>query len=478
MAVSLGSVVAEDMATDGRYWYAACGANGIKRGTTSSGAWSAIQARSVSYAGNRICATYRGSGSSTPNVWSTLNDSGAEEVASGRLILPTGWTITKSVGGSGYVWFGAYTGNVGVIYRWQVGSSDAPSIAMELPAGQVPLALCWYQGQVLVRARRRRTALGDEAVLYRCPIDTTGALTPFVVVELEGDAATSMADGDWAAQDRLVFFGWPDMQTTGAPGIGAIDLSTGGYAKWHAATSDEADRAVTSIVAWQDRVAFVVPASATGGTDGRLFYEADTYLTSGWLKTSVSDKASTLTKVFDSVTVVAEPLAGDESIETSYSHDDGVSYLPLATATLTGAGSRSVTAAMAGHARTVSLRFELNGPGTSTPTLRFAQVRLHLLGPSDRVLQIPIDCGDRVSDLRQKQLAENGPGKGAQRARALEALEQTRVRFQDVDWPTTQEAAIYEVLNVDVRSVGVYDRSVGRQALRQVAVLTLRKAAS
>jgi len=72
-------------------------------------------------------------------------------------------------------------------------------------------------------------------------------------------------------------------------------------------------------------------------------------------------------------------------------------------------------------------------------------------------------------------LPESVVGAGARRARTLEALAQTRVRVQDVDWPLTGVVHTYDVIGAETRSVGVFDRSLARQSQTQVTVLTLRR---
>ena len=68
-----GAVTITDLTSDGQYWYAATG-SAVLRGTTSDpGAnWSTVDCYKVKWAGGRICAASKSSGS-TPNVLSLIH---------------------------------------------------------------------------------------------------------------------------------------------------------------------------------------------------------------------------------------------------------------------------------------------------------------------------------------------------------------------------------------------------------------------
>lgn len=453
-----------DVDTDGQSWYAAAGTAGIFKGTTADpGAkWDTLTAgtdvRVVSWAGQRVCAAYLGAASSTPNVFTTFTSAGAEEVASGRLILPVGWTITSITDGNGYVFFSAHSGNVGVIYAWQVGSSSAPFVALRMSPGHLPRSVRWYQGNVMVWATD-----DTRMVAYRCVPADTGQLTPTFAFELTGYSG-GYAVGGWVGDEALVF--WP-RHDAAAAGLGAFNLETGGYCNWIAST---VAGVVRSVARWQGRLVFGVDG------DGVWSENPSAYVTSGWVTTSVTDSASSLDKIYDSLNLVVEPLLTNESVDVAYALDgSGVTYTAWAAATITGAGLKRKTTELGVKAPSVTWKFTLNGPGTSRPKLYVAQMRFHAHGLADTIVQLPIDCGDNVADLRGVPLAENGPGAGAARARTLEQLTQARVVFQDRDYPVTATTETWEVVRVQVRSTAIWDRKAARNMLRDVAVVTMRK---
>jgi hypothetical protein len=453
-----------DLATDGQSWYAAAGTASIFKGTTSDpGAkWDTLTAgtdvRVVEWAGQRICAAYVGPSGSTPNVFSTFTGAGAEEVASGRLVLPAGWTITSITDGNGYVFFGAYSGNVGVVYAWQVGSSDTPFLAWRLPPGHLPRAVRWYQGNVMVWATD-----DDRLVAYRAIPDTSGQLTPTFAFELTGYAG-GYDVGEWAGDEALVFY--PKSSASTKAGIGAFNLETGGYCNWLASSVAGLVRGVDR---WQGRLVFSVDG------DGVWSENPSTFVSTGWLETSIDDHGSTLDKVYDALTVVVDPLIADESLNVSYTTDGGASYTTWSDATMASAGLKRQTTDLSKKASSIGLKITLNGPGTSTPTMYSAQIRQHMHGLADQVVQWPIDCGDVVTDLKGRPLSENGPGKGAARARTLESLVQSRVVAQDRDWPATGTTDTWEIVSAQTRSRALFDRKAGKNVLRDVCVVTARR---
>lgn len=460
----------EDLCTDGVYWYAACGAQGIFRGTTTDpgAAWSAQQAFVVDFVAGRIAAAVIASGS-TPNRWTTLNSSGAEEVASGRVTLNAGTTITKATSGSGKVWFGAHAGDKGWAYVWAV-DATTPSVALESLPG-LAVRSCWYaEGQVMVRMELRSSTTAARAIIYRCPIEAaSGLLTPFALVELDTPAATDHGPGAFGGSEDLVFFSWKDMDGTN-DGIGAVSLTSGGYSKWFKGGAGTGE--LRAIVRWQNRIVFTL--------DGVGIYVEDleTFLTTGYVTTSTFDLGSTLSKVYDYISLVSAPLGASEAIEVSYSTDQLVSFSTHAASDLDTVGAIRKRTAFEKKATTLGLKLTLTGPGASAPTLTLVQIQHHPLGLADTLIQLPINCSDEVTTLQGRPMPNQlGPGSGISRAKALEGLVQSRILFQDLDYPATQLAEIFEVLNVDIRSVHVPNRSNGRLDIFPICIITARKSA-
>lgn len=455
-------VVGVYLETDGQRWYLAAGADGILRGTTADpGAkWSLIQGEVLGWHANRLCVALKAGSSTTPNRFTTLADDGTEEVVGGHIDLPAGWEITGFAGGSGYVWFGARSGDRGVIYKWDL--TNTPSVALELPAGEWPRKLFWYQGQVMIRAGKDSAAGGSQALIYRALVSDDGNLSPELITTL-GDAETAQehANGSFTASGRFVLFS--DPYRTGGSGTGAIDLATGGWAQWVATTSSLPTRCMNQ---WQNRTSVVVVG------DG-VWLEQDAFVTEGHLVTSIADGASSLDKVFDEISAITQPLPLGTSVTVELTFDDGESYLPALT--LDQTGQRRGSADVNERATTVGVRITLEGPGTTTPVVQMVQARMHQIGMVDEILQLPVDCSDYIRGLNSAELDENGPGKGVERLSLLRSLTQSRVLVQDIDWHLTGVAEIWELQGVDTVKWSLYDTSQGSQAVRAVAVLTLRR---
>jgi hypothetical protein len=454
------------LTTDGEHWYA-CDGSDIYRSDTAADPltpWSTEDAVVLGWAGGRLFAGVKDTGSSTPNKFVSINASGAVEDT--LLTLPAGWTIRGISGGGGYVWFGAYNGNVGYLYSWNLGSSEGAAIALELPIGEVPVDILWYQRQVLVRADRSGTP-----IIYRCPAEQ-GTTDLIQLAELTGGSA-----GAFCARGPLVHFSWAD-RTGGLDedaqysGIGTLDLTSGGYATG-VRTSSTTTADVPSIALWGDRVVFAVDG------DGIYVEDPTTYVANGWLKTSVSDGGSALEKSFDELIVQALPLVNAQTVSVQFTLDRGESYVGGTAFEMTGAGSYRIVERLPYRGPSIGSKIVLDNHASDsafTPTVSLVQVRAHPLGLADQLVVVPVLCTDSPRNL-QGGVIPGVPGDGARRARALEALTQTTATFQDTDWHITGNTETLEVVQATTTTWLVRDRHTGQAALGAVCALTLRKVA-
>lgn len=452
------------MASDGTNWYMADGAN-VHRGATAAdpgAAWSTLDARVLAWAADRVCIAYPSSGT-TPNVFSTLNTAGAEEVVNGRLVLPIGSTITAITGGDGYVWFAARRNQQGLVYAWKAGSTDVPFVAFEFPAGQFPQTVGFYLGNVFVRTIEPLSAGGAKATIYRAAT-SSGRLVPTVVTTIESSTDDHTV-GAFGGDERFCLFSWKKIAASGASGVGCIDLSSGGNARWLYAPSAAANGDVVSVLTWNGRAVFAIAGYG-------VCHEDVVPLTTGFLRTSISDHASSTMKVYGLMKADLEPLPTGAGLNVAYSVDGAASYVSLVT--LSGAGLQSLQADIDHQSASIALKITLTAT-TVTPVLRSIVTRSHTIGLADQIMVLPVNCSDVLTGLNGMELPESGVGRGAARARFLESLTQTRIRLQDVDWPLTQTATVWEVEQVEVRSVGVFSRQKGMQVQSQVAVLQLRR---
>lgn len=439
------------LASDGQFWYWSNGENIYRNDTAADpgSAWSTVDVTEIAWCSDRLVGI--DNADSVPNI-TTFAPDGSEEIPGGRFLIPDA-ELRGLCGGDGYLWFGVNRGTSCEIHAWQLGSTDEDFIALNLPAGERVLSMFFYLGNVFIA-----TEVEGQTRLYRC-VPQTGTLIPEQLLTFDGTE-----DVTWAGYDRYVAFSWT---RAGASGIGLIDLATGGYAKHYASSSSAA---VCGVVRWAGRFAFTVAG------EGLYHPGADpAFVTEGWLITSIQDLGSGLTKTIDEVTLTTEPLPAVGGIEVEWSPTMFNSWLPIDTMTGVDSGT-SARFPIAQQARTVALRFTLTSDGTLTPALRVAQVQLHPVSPVDQVVILPVLCADQADGLNGAPLPDNGEGRSIQLARFVESLVGSRVRLQDLDWPVTGQAHIYDAQSVTIESLsGVYDNSANRRADVFVALLQLRR---
>lgn len=446
----------------------------ITLGSAGASELSALDVHRVEWLGDRLAVLYRNASSRW--VFSSLTSAGAEEVTDGLSSYPGATNASMAscqyklggiTHGPGYCWFTGYTddGDEGHIYVWNIDTTLAPYIALEMPRGEIPLDVFFYQGGLYIWAVSKNK---DRVRIYRCVVNGDGTLTPFLLVDNAGPApaSTVLKGRKFAAEGRFVYFGWNEMDGSNA-GLGIIDLSTGGYAKRTQAT---ASGEVRSVFTWGGRPGLTVASR------GVYLEHSSNRVTSGWLKTSIYDADSALSKRWDSISWSQEPGANSE-LDIAYTIDGGENYVTVVTDTTAADGE----IALGVEAPTLGLRFELTGDGAggaedgSSPYIRVISAKFHPLGILDQILVLPINCADQLKDLKGA-IVTRPPDTGAGQARALELLQGNWVTVQDVDWRETQTTQDYEIVQVDIRRwMQAYDpaKAGGRSAL--VAVVTLRR---
>lgn len=457
------------MMSDGVNWYYSDGAN-VFRGATAAdpgAAWSAVDATLMEWCSNRVVIARIGTGS-TPNVVESLDDTGVAVGGAETWTMKPGTTARSITSGDGYIFWAATRENRSTIYSWQIGSATSNySTALEMPSGLEAISIFYYQGNVMIRARELTGTASKRAVIYRAAVNG-GLLIPTRLLEIN-DTAIDHGDGSWAADDRFVFFSWQAMDTNS--GVGCIDLSTGGWSKWLVGPAGTGR--ARSVLQWYGRTCW--------STDGYgLVIEQidsgagnDNTVTTGTLNTSLFDLKTGFRKAFHEVRITFDPLPSGSSVQLKYSLDGGSSFINLGT--VTGAGSKYGTWTIEAESDSVSFQVVLGHSTTTTPVVRTIVVKAHSIGIADQVLTLPINCADQVAGMNGRLVPESAVGAGARRARTLEALSQTKVRVQDIDWPLTGVTQTYDVVGTETRSVGVFDRTVARQSQAQVTVMTLRR---
>jgi hypothetical protein len=454
------AVAVSDLASDGQYWYAATG-EGIIRGTTSNPAanWSTQVATSCRWAAGRICAAVIASGS-TPNRFTTLDETGAEELAGGHHTLDAGHTVVLGGAAAGHFYYGSYVGDRGTIWAWQLGVDSegafhAPFVAWDMPQGLIPVTVSTAGGEVWVRAYKAEGPSSGEVSIYRGV--PGAALTPFKVADL----GSIDREGDFTEIGDMVVFSYED--TAGDAALGGIWLPTGGYARWLLAHDAGTIRTVTE---WQGREMFTVAGV------GVFVRSLTTYEEAGWVKTSIVDGASLLTKVLDTLTIEAVALQTDQEVEVDYT-TDASTY--VSAGSLVTSGAQSVSLAVGVRTKSWGAQIHLRGDGTNRTEVVAVSGKYHPLGIRDQVIVLPVKAFDELTGLNGHPLPENAPGRGVEIYRTLLSFGQSRVLFQDADYHITGLADVWEVVSVRANRRAIFDPTQGHNVLSAVVELTLRK---
>lgn len=465
-AVTGGTIVS--LASDGVNYYVSSAARTIRKSKTSTpgAVWSDLSAQTTAialmeWASDRLAVAYvNGTGQA---CLSTLTDAGAEEVAGGRW-KHSAATIGAITAGDGYLWYSVNKVDRCDVYAWQLGSSSASFIALTLPQGERVTALSFYLGNVMVRTAEVVDGTTTRAYIYRA-VPSAGELTPERVATLE-ESGVDHKLGDFLGSGRFVLFSWKAMATDNRSGVGCVDLSTGGYARWIHAPVDTAVGAVNTLFNWFGKPGFTV------GAYGAVI-ETATPAAAGYLTSSILDLGSGLTKVTDRVALVTEPLPATVAVDVDLSFDDGnsfVEYGAISTAGLKG-GDWEVGI----ESKALVMKLRLSSTGAFTPVVRLVQAKQHPLSIIDTVLELPVNCHDKLVGLNGVTISDSTPI-GMARARALEALIGTRVLLQDIDWPFTQTSEVWEVVSAEYSATGTFSRQLSRRVEQDpVCVVTLRR---
>lgn len=447
-----GAVTITGLTSDGNQWYAATGRSIIRGTTTDPGAdWSTVDAVDVVWAAGRIMAAVKGGSSTTGNVLMPINDSGADESSGGLIVFPEGQTIVLGGVAQGVFFFGVKAGKDSAIYAWRLGLDEGgnfftPIEAFPLPDGAELTMVDAKAGSVWFSV----VEADGTQVLYRGVTGQDG-LQAVRVTDLDGQTPVSLPGV--AEFDNKVIVPW-------ATAVGAVGLESGGFAGW----SEDLGETITGVAVWDGTVVAVDDTGVVWRLD-------DGFAASGYVTSPVMDGASTLSKVWDTVTLVCEPLSAGESIELQYSVDGGGSWNTIGAVSSAGVTRREFEIGI--QSPTLALRANLAGPGTTTPCLVSLSAQVHPLGITDRMVVLPVRCADMVRGLEGQIIDESVRGGGAAMARKLEGYAGQQVVFQDIDWPVLGLTEVYEVMQAETNARWVQNQ--GEPQMDLVVVLTMRK---
>jgi len=459
-----------DWTSDGKYGYFA-DADQITRWNGITGSPTALWLNAgtstlslIEWTTDRLSIVYTSSAGTV--IFNTVDDAGLVEVAGGRFIYPAGTEIPAVTSGDGHVFFAVQKFDTCEIKAWKMGSNAAPFTAMVLPKGQSITALGFYLGNLLIRVIETLET-GKRMVIYRA-VPSDGTLTAQKVMTTLKSSTVDHSTGVWAGDDRFAIFSYRKMFSDTNRGLAAIDLSTGGWAKW-SRTEDATDVAITSVFYWKGRLCTAAPNESIETESSAQ------YIDNGNVIMSTIDMASGLRKVWDSITVTFDPLPTNTLVQAEYSIDNGGSWTVGGSESSAGAKVLEIPVSVEADSFAVRLTLDQTSGNTATPVIKRVAVKCHPLSIADNMLILPVNCNDRCTGLNSRDLVENGSGAGALRAEELQQLVGSRIKLQDVDWKVTGQSSVWEVVSAETTRNAAYSQHEARQQNGMVCQLTLRK---
>jgi len=316
--------------TDGNTVYTANGTNGIYSGTVGGSSVSSYATHSTSinlvrFTKSRLMAA---GGGYLFNVTTSGAISGSEILLN---LSARNFTWVDIVGGQSQIYAAGYAGDKSLIYRTAIkpdGTAlDVPTVAGELPDGEIVRSLGSYLGFILI---------GTDLGVRFCSVNSDGSLTIGSLISTYSQEATSASPVYcFEGQDRFVWFGWSNYDEY--TGLGRMDLTTFTSTLTPAYASDLMVRPTAPATS----ITGTVRSVATFGTkriftvDGKgLYIESSSAVTDGYLVSGVISYGISDPKVAMYLDVKHEPLVG--SITASIVADQFDSDVDLDVATTIG----------------------------------------------------------------------------------------------------------------------------------------------
>lgn len=194
--------------------------------TTSSAYITGIEAGVLRYVRGRLMVA--GQGTDKHRIWNITTAPGSSANNPGALYTHpnTNFTWVGFAGGQNYIYCAGHSGNKSLVYKTQIKADgtalDIPTVAAELPQGEIVTTLNAYLGFVLI---------GLENGLRFCSADSDGNLVVGPLI----DTGTSV--NCFSPLGEYVYFGWTNYDST-STGIGRLNIANQVSANQPAYASD------------------------------------------------------------------------------------------------------------------------------------------------------------------------------------------------------------------------------------------------
>ena len=285
-------------------------------------------------------------------------------------------------GGQNHIYAAGFAGQTSLIYKTTIKTDatalDAPTVAAELPEGEVVTALDSYLGYVLI---------GTTTGFRFASSDTNGNLVVGPLIEVgQVDA--------FASQGRFVWFSYKNIDAT-STGIGRMDIGTQITTNQPAWASDlmvTAQGAVPSISLYGDRPVFTVTGS------GVYCEHATNLVTSGTLETGLYRWGVIDSKLVPKWDMHTEALAGTVVLSANPNLSG---YAVIGTASVPGESSFSFNGSES-YLYDVEVKLTLTraANNTSGPSVNHWMGRAYVAPLRSEIFSVPV--------LLHKQLSVRG----------------------------------------------------------------------
>ena len=367
------------MTTDGYNVWVSFAAHGIHYTNTSTGAFSSYITGTdtftkIKYTKGRLMAA------AGPTIYNFISSGGP-----GAGLFTHGnsnWSWVGFAGGQNHIYAAGYSGQTSLIYKTTIKtdatSLDAPTVAAELPEGEIVTALDSYLGYVLI---------GTTTGFRFASSDTNGNLVVGPLI------AVGQVDA-FASQGEFVWFSYKNLDAT-STGIGRMNISTQISTNQPAWASDlmvTAQGAVPSISMYGTRPVFTVTGS------GVYCEHATNLVASGTLETGLYRWGVIDQKLVPKWDMHTEALAGTVVLSANPNLEG---YSTIGTASIAGESNFSFNGSES-YLYDVEVKLTLTraANNTSGPSVNHWMGRAYVAPLRSEIFSVPV--------LLHKQLSVRG----------------------------------------------------------------------
>jgi hypothetical protein len=316
-----------------------------------------------------------GTGADKHRLWNLTNATGSPTNNPTALYSHpnTNFAWVGFAAGQDYIYAGGYSGNKSLIYKTQIKADgtalDIPTVAGELPLGEVITGMRGYLGNVL---------LGLSDGFRFCSTDDAGNLVigPKVV--------TGSSVETFAGIGQYVYFGWKNFDNS-STGIGRMDIATFISPNQPAYASDimaATQGSIVDIHEYEDKPVFSVAGS------GIWKQHATDLVSSGYLRSGIYRWGVPDAKFIPKLDIRCLPLAG--SIMLSVASDDGAFHDFATYSTVNGKEQTFDGLQTKVYESEIKVTLTRASGGTTGPTLTRWMARAYAAPLRSQIFTVPL----------------------------------------------------------------------------------------